>query len=205
MNSLLSLEIKKQLGFLNPLQILDQWLKSAAVYSSYKDSWPMVLSTSYKDEVQSRVVLLKEHKKDSLFFYTNYLSEKGQQIAKNPSASVNLYWREAGRQICIEGLLKKTSRRQSLSYWKTRSRESQLSQWISKQSRAVESKKKLIQLKNQAEKKFLNQEIPCPKHWGGYKLKICQIEFWLDGRHRLHDRFLFKKQSRGWRAERLFP
>ena len=207
MKTALDLEIQQQLGFLNPLSVLDQWLKQARVYQhpSYRGSWPMVLSTAYKDKISSRVVLLKEHKKGYLIFYSNYLSEKGKQIDKNPWVAVNFYWKEMAKQIRIEGLLKKISRHQSLSYWKGRSRESQISQWVSKQSQVLESKKKLIELKKQAEKRFFNQEIPCPKPWGGYKIKIQQIEFWLEGKHRLHDRFLFKKQPHKWNAQRLFP
>ena len=207
MKALLDLEVRRQLGSLNPLRVLDFWLKEARSYQepSHRGTWPMLLSTTYKGEISSRVVLLKEHSKAHLIFYSNYLSAKGRQIDKNPLVAVNFYWKEMAKQIRIQGKITKTSRQKSLAYWKSRSRSSQISQWLSKQSQELESKQKLIELKQKAEQQFLNKKIPCPKHWGGYKLKIQQIEFWLEGKDRLHDRFLFKKRANKWHIQRLFP
>ena len=203
--SILSLEIKKQLGFLDPLKVLDDWLKQALKIKVYSHSWPMVLSTANKQKVNSRVVLLKEVKKGKLIFYTNYLSYKGQEIKNNPQTAFNFYWPQLKKQIRGQGVLKKVSRQKSVLYWKTRSRDSQISQWLSQQSKPITDKKALMALKKQTENKFKNKQIPCPKHWGGYELTIQSIEFWIDGKHRLHDRFLFKKIARRWKVVRLFP
>ena len=199
---------KKQLGSVNPVKILDQWLKLALKTSSLtKDNtWFMVLSTCYKNQVSSRVVLLKELSPcGEIIFYTNYLSSKGQQIKKNPSAALNFYWPELSKQVRIEGTLLKTTRQKSLKYWKSRSRQSQVSQWLSKQSQKLSSKKELLDLKEKTKQKFKNKVIPCPVHWGGYRLKIKKIEFWLDGKGRLHDRFLFEKKQNSWKLKCLFP
>ena len=201
----LNLEIKKQLGFLDPLKILDDWLGQALKVKAYSHSWPMVLSTTDKRTVNSRVVLLKEAQKGKLIFYTNYLSPKGQEIKNNPQSAFNFYWPQLKRQIRGQGALKKTSRQKSISYWKTRSRESQISQWLSQQSESIADKRALTALKKQTEEKFKDKLAPCPKHWGGYELNIQTIEFWIEGKHRLHDRFLFKKEGKYWKALRLFP
>ena len=201
----LDLEIKKQLGFLDPLKVLDHWLKQALKIKVYKKSWPLILSTADKKKVNSRVVLLKELRGESLIFYTNYLSQKGREIKNNPYSAFNFYWPELKKQIRGQGFLKKTSRRQSILYWKTRSRGSQISQWLSQQSNSVSNKKLLESLRNQTDWRFKNKAVPCPKHWGGYELKIETIEFWIEGKHRLHDRFFFKKTGKKWKAERLFP
>lgn len=201
----LNLEIKENLGSLNPLLILDRWLKEALKIPSLKDPWAMVLSTGSHKKLSSRVVLLKQFYRGQIIFYTNYLSGKGKDIKNNPYASVNFYWPQLDRQIRIEGLVSKVSRRRSVSYWKTRSRGSQLSQWISLQSQKTFSRKHIEELRESAEKEFHNRNIPCPKHWGGYALYIRKIEFWKDGNHRLHDRFLFEKTAKGWKKQRLFP
>ena len=201
----MDLEIKNTLGSSQPLVILDNWLNEALKISGLKEPWVMVLSTGHKGRISSRVILLKQVYQGKLFFYTNYLSRKGEDIKNNPWASVNFYWPQLSRQIRIEGPVEKISRKKSVLYWKTRSRSSQLSQWISKQSHRVESRKQLEKLKKLAEKQFYNKEMPCPKHWGGYALLIQKIEFWKNRDHRLHDRFLFEKRGRIWEKQRLFP
>ena len=203
--SSIDLEIREILGSNNPLAVLDQWLKEALKIPLSKEPWSMVLSTSSKEKVSSRVVLLKQVHRGKLFFYTNYLSSKGRDIENNPCAAVNLYWPQLNRQICMEGRVQKTSREKSVLYWKTRSRTSQLSQWISRQSQEVSSREKLKELKGFADKKFHNKKIPCPKYWGGYAFHIKKIEFWKNRNHRLHDRFLFEKKDKGWKKQRLFP
>ena len=201
----LDLEIKKKLCFLDPIKVLDQWLKQALKIKVYKKSWPMVLSTIDKTKVNSRVVLLKELYRGELIFYTNYLSQKGKEIQNKPQSAFNFYWPALKKQIRGQAYLKKTSRKKSILYWKSRSRESQISQWMSQQSKAVRDKKTLENFRKQAEAQFNNQVIPCPKHWGGYSLKIQTIEFWIEGKHRLHDRFLFERKGKIWKHKRLFP
>jgi len=201
-------EAQKTLGSLKPLSIFDKWLKLALKSSSVRkdNTWFMVLSSCYKNQVSSRVVLMKElSPRNEVIFYSNYLSYKGKQINENPLAALNFYWPELNKQLRIEGKLLKTSRQKSLKYWKSRTRQSQVSQWLSKQSESVSSQKELLKLKKQVEDKFKDKAIPCPAHWGGYRLKIKKIEFWLDGENRLHDRFLFEKTKNSWKLTRLFP
>lgn len=203
--ALIDKEIKKNLGWTDPLSVLNSWLKEALQIKSLKEPWAMTLSTSHKDQVSSRVLLLKQIQKDKLIFYSNYLSDKGRDLSHNPYSALSFYWPQLRRQIRIEGIVKKTSRRQSIRYWKSRSRASQISQWISRQSEELSSRKQLENLKKQAERKFLKKPVPCPPQWGGYALQIRKIEFWRERAHRLHDRFLFEKSPRGWQKQRLFP
>ena len=115
------------------------------------------------------------------------------------------FWPQLERQIRISGTVKKTSRKESIKYWKQRSKDSQLSQWISQQSKSITDRKSLEKLKKEAIEKFKNKPVPCPQHWGGYKLAPKKIEFWTNRKHRLHDRFLFTKQAKSWKHQRLFP
>lgn len=201
----LDLEITKHFSSRQPLVILKHWLKEALEIPHLKEPWAMVLSTSQKGKVSSRVVLLKQIRQSQLFFYTNYSSRKGKDMKINPFVAGNFYWPQLERQIRITGKVNKTNRRKSILYWQSRNRNSQISQWISQQSQVVESKQELENLKKRTEKQFQGQKIPCPKHWGGYSLQIETIEFWINRKHRLHDRFLFKKSPRGWKKQRLFP
>lgn len=201
----LHLEIKKQLGSINPIVILKQWLNMSLKKSGLKQPWAMLLSTSKKNQVDSRVVLLKKIHKSNLMFYTNYLSSKAQDMQANPQVACNFYWPKLNRQIRIQGTVKKGSQRQSVLYWNSRPRSSQLSQWVSQQSQKLQSKQQLLNLKKQAEIQFKNKSIPCPLHWGAYVLSIHKIEFWLDQAYRLHDRFVFKKSKKTWKIQRLFP
>ena len=209
-------DIKDQLGTLNPLLILNQWLKEALKLPKDRkgeEPWAMSFSTSYRGRVSSRIVLLKQVRSPvrsnngELVFYTNYLSRKGYDLQKNQRAGAVFYWPWLGRQIRVEGRVRKTSRRQSVLYWKSRSRQSQISQYLSKQSEEISNREELEELFRKTKKAFQGKTIPCPSHWGGYALHIQEIEFWLNRKHRLHDRFLFEKasQKRGWKVRRLFP
>lgn len=201
-------DIKNTLGSSHPIYVLAVWLKEALKIKSLKEPWAGVLSTISKESISSRVVLLKSFKGRDLFFYTNYLSAKGQDIEQNPRSALNFYWPQLNRQIRIEGLVRKTTRKRSVLYWNTRHRSSQLSQWVSKQSQeVVGSRTELETMKKKAEKLFQGKSIPCPQYWGGYILRVHKIEFWKERKNRLHDRFVFEKTLHypGWKKQRLFP
>ena len=198
-------EVRKFLGSENPLAVLKNWLNKAKKNKGLKNPWAMNLSTSENGRPSGRIILLKHLKGDSLIFFSNYRSEKGRSLQNNALASAVFYWENPGRQIRIEGRVRRIARKESKAYWNTRSRNSRLSQWISEQSRPVLNRKTLDSLWQTADRKFKNKSIPCPLHWGGYALSIKKIEFWLEKEHRLHDRFLFKKRGGSWLIQRLFP
>ena len=198
-----NLSARKFLGSDNPITVLKNWLNRAKGAGT---SPPVMhLSTEEGGQPFGRMVLLKGFKKNSLIFFSNYQSKKGRHLESNPRSAVIFYWPKQGRQICITGTAKKITRKESRAYWRTRSRESQLSQWMSRQSEPVSSRKALLSLKSSASAKFKGRDIPCPPHWGGYALSIKTVEFWRERPHRLHDRFLFRKTAKGWKAQRLFP
>ena len=205
MKNSVSDESKKLLGSSKPFPILKNWLDKAKKGQTLSEPWSMNLSTSFRNKPSSRIVLLKEVKKEGLIFFTNHLSQKGKEMEQNPFVACTFYWNHLKRQVCIKGSVKKIKRSESLKYWKTRTRDSQLSQWISKQSQTVKNRKTLEDLKRQAHQKFKHKTIPCPKHWGGYFLSVSEIEFWQERNHRLHDRFLFQKKAQKWKVQRLFP
>lgn len=152
-----------------------------------------------------RVVLCKEWSNDGFVFYTNYQSQKGKDLLENKNAACVFFWDQLARQVKIWGQVKKNSRQDSENYWNTRPRESQLSQYISKQSQKIKSRQELEQAWAEADKKFFNQVIPCPENWGGYLIEPNHIEFWIGRAGRLHDRFSFEKSGTNWTLSLLSP
>ena len=225
----------------DPIFILKQWLKTAKEHPSVKEPTAMTLSTirfvptwfsmtkSSFDPVSffrpnSRVVLLKEIQKDQLIFYTNYNSPKARELLLSPTiktylfrvstneTALNFFWPELGRQIRLLGTAKKISREESAAYWESRPRESQISQYISKQSEKLESRQVLEKQWQDTEKQFAGKKIPCPPHWGGCAVNPYFIEFWTEKSHRLHDRLQFKKKKTGffkkqfkWEKNLIYP
>lgn len=194
----------------DPIQILKSWLREAEEHTEIRQANVMVLSSfntnsDGKHKVSSRVVLLKEIKKEDLIFYTNYNSLKSHQL-KNPSA-LSFYWPALNKQIRLEGKTKRTNRDHSLQYWKTRTRESQISQYISKQSEKLENRHILKKKWKETQKKFYEKDIPCPSHWGGIAFSPNLIEFWMEKPHRLHERLLFVKNpvKKQWQSILLYP
>ena len=189
----------------DPFALFALWI-SEAVKEKNRDPNAMVLSTvSPEGKPSSRVVLLRNFSKDGFVFYTNYNSRKGNEIQKNPFACLNFFWPELERQVRIEGMLYRQPDAESDSYFQSRPRESQISAWISEQSRPVNSREELDLAYATMAKKFEGRDIPRPPFWGGYVLKPEVIEFWQGRPGRLHDRILFNADGAEWKVERLAP
>jgi len=189
-----------------PLEVFDRWLEEAASHPHISEATAMALATTGADgSIHNRIVLCKEASEAGLTFYTNYQSQKGRELDQHPEAGAVFYWDPLKRQIRVSGPVRKLPATDSQAYWKSRPRDSQLSQWISKQSAALKSREELQALWAAADKEFSGREIPCPAHWGGYLLEMKSIEFWVGQPGRLHDRFHFEKSSQGWTFRRLFP
>lgn len=152
-----------------------------------------------------RMVLLKDFDARGFVFYTNYRSRKGDELARNPRASLLFYWGHLERQVRIEGRVARVSRRESDEYFRTRARGSQLGAWASPQSAVLARRADLERRFAAAHTKFPAQ-VPRPAHWGGYRLEPVLIEFWQGRVDRLHDRLCFTRGRTGpWRLARLAP
>ncbi len=167
----------------------------------------MILSTIGKDQQPcSRVVLLKEVKKEGFVFFTNYQSHKGVQIKANPFVSLLFYWQEFEQQIRIEGSIKKTSAKESDAYFAVRPLDSQIGTWASAQSNILKDRVELNEKFVYYKEKFAhNAKIPRPSHWGGYIVKPNLFEFWQGCPNRLHDRIIYQRQKNKWITKRLYP
>ena len=153
----------------------------------------------------TRMVLLKSFDPEGFVFYTNYLSEKARHLEKNPGAGLVIHWKELDRQIRIDGIAEKVTREESARYFHSRPIGSQLGAWVSHQSEVIDARRMLEARLAELEERFAGQEIPCPKNWGGYRVKPERIEFWQGRPNRLHDRFRYTRTGESWRIDRLAP
>ncbi len=174
---------------------------------SPEDLNAMVLATVDKaGKPSARNVLLKGVDGRGFVFFTNYDSRKGLELAENPNAALTFYWPELERQICVAGRIEKISREESEAYFKTRPKGSRLAAWVSRQSEIVSNREVLEKKFSQLATQYANGQVPLPPYWGGYVLSPTRFEFWQGRPSRLHDRFLYTKQSDGrWLIERLAP
>lgn len=189
----------------NPLVQFEKWLNDA-IDSNTKEPTAMALSTIGTDGFpQSRIVLLKYFDENGFVFFTNYLSEKGKSIEKNPAVCLHFFWPELERQIRISGFAEKTSREISEKYFRSRPLESQIGAWASEQSSEIPSRKYLEQRFSEYRVKFEKHPPALPPHWGGYNVVPRKFEFWQGRENRLHDRILYEKISEKWELKRLAP
>lgn len=189
----------------NPFAWFDAWFSEASQTGS-TDPNAMTLSTISSDvRPSSRIVLLKQWDTNGFVFYTNRTSRKGQELASNPVAALNFFWRDLGRQIRIEGDVEEVSEAESNEYFASRPRGSKIGAWASNQSRPVESRGELIRRTDEVEARFEGAEVERPPHWGGFRVKPTLIEFWQAGEFRLHDRWEWTRVEGVWMCQRLFP
>ena len=167
----------------------------------------MSLSTvNNNGEPTLRTVLLKLFDKKGLVFFTNYKSRKADHIADNSNVAVLFNWVALERQISINGVAEKIKTRESITYFKSRPRGSQIGAWVSDQSSILSSREILEMKLDEIERKFSGVEVPLPDFWGGFRIKPKTFEFWQGRPNRLHDRFVYSRQSNeSWKIDRIAP
>jgi pyridoxamine 5'-phosphate oxidase len=166
----------------------------------------MALATATRDAAPSvRVVLLKGYDERGFVFFTDYRSRKAAELAENPQASLAFHWSELERQVRISGPVERTSTEESESYFSTRPYGSRLGAWASHQSRVIPSRTELERGLLEVQQRFPTDEVPLPPHWGGYRLRPDEVEFWQGRENRLHDRIRYTRDGDQWRVERLSP
>lgn len=189
-----------------PLRQFEQWWQQA-VDAGLDDPTAMVLATLDEHGAPwQRIVLLKGLSQDSFVFYTNYDSDKARAIAREPRVALHFPWNALDRQVIVAGSAQKMAGAESAAYFASRPRESQIAAWASRQSRAIADRAALEQQAQQVREKFGDGDIPKPAFWGGYRVLPQRMEFWQGGAHRLHDRFVYRRNAPGdWEIEQLQP
>ena len=190
----------------NPFLQFELWFKQA-MEADLLEPNAFSLATVGNDMMPSiRTVLLKIFDEKGFVFFTNYESKKAKQIEENPKAAALFAWLDLERQVKIEGSIEKISKTESLKYFLSRPKGSQIGAWVSHQSQVISSRSLLEQKFDEIRRKFVKGEVPFPDFWGGYIIKPVKIEFWQGGQDRLHDRFVYELQNdNAWTISRLAP
>lgn len=190
----------------NPFAQFDQWMREA-IETEVLEPNAMSLATVGADgQPTIRTVLLKGFDERGLVFYTNYESTKSRQIEGNPRVAVVFPWLPLERQVSVTGHARRISTAESLKYFLSRPRDSQIGAWASRQSEVITTRSLLETKFAEMKAKFAANEVPLPSHWGGYRITPETFEFWQGRPSRMHDRFRYAKQADGsWKIERLMP
>lgn len=190
---------------LNPIEQFSVWMKEA-IEAQVPEPNAMILATCTQSAVpSSRTVLLKQVDEQGFIFFTNYESRKAQEIEENPYVSATFLWKELERQIIIQGVAEKTSRRISENYFAKRPHASQLGAAASHQSKVISSREVIEEEYQRLDKLYKGKEIPCPVFWGGYLIKPNYFEFWQGRPNRLHDRYRYRLTNGQWLIDQLSP
>lgn len=189
----------------DPFVQFERWMQQAIEAELMLPNSMALATVDSSDKPAVRIVLLKSIDHSGLVFFTNYESRKGEELAKNPNASVLFHWVELERQVRVEGVVEKTSTAESEEYFRSRPYESQLGAWASHQSGVVPNRAFLEQRFAELSAQYSGRDVPLPPYWGGFRMRPHCFEFWQGRVNRLHDRLRYTKQREDWKIDRLSP
>ena len=191
----------------NPIDLFGEWFAEAKK-TEINDPNAFALATANKNGIPSvRMVLLKDYSQNGFVFYTNLDSKKSSDVKSNPNASICFHWKSLLRQIRVTGQILKVSDKEADDYYNTRDYGSKIGAWASKQSSILKSRDELYKTIENYKKKYLDEKnVPRPNYWSGWNLNPYEIEFWLDGENRIHQRLQYAKKDNGnWDRSLLSP
>ncbi|WP_207762241.1 pyridoxamine 5'-phosphate oxidase [Leptospira harrisiae] len=189
----------------DPLKLFSLWFSEAKEEGEAEPNAMSLATVDKTGQPSVRIVLLKGLIRDEFQFFTNYDSDKGQDIATNNLVALNFFWPKLERQIRIEGRATRISKEESETYFAVRPRESQIGAHTSNQSSVVPSREFLEEKFASLTKEWEGKKIQKPENWGGYSVSPTKIEFWQGRVGRLHDRISFERIESGWKRSRLSP
>ena len=190
----------------DPIELFKMWMDDAKK-SEPNDPNAVSLATSNNNFPSVRMVLLKDFSQNGFIFYTNLNSQKGNELKENPKAAMCFHWKSLLRQIRINGVVTQVADDVADKYYNSRSYESRIGAWASKQSKELTSRDQLIDSIKEYKDKYNDENnVPRPSHWSGWILSPLSIEFWLDGDGRIHERLKYVKDRNGqWIKSLLSP
>ena len=190
----------------DPIELFKLWMDDAKK-SEPNDPNAVSLATSNNNFPSVRMVLLKDFSQNGFIFYTNLNSQKGNELKENPKAAMCFHWKSLLRQIRINGAVTQVADDVADKYYNSRSYDSRIGAWASKQSKELTSRDQLIDSIKEYKDKYNDENnVPRPSHWSGWILSPQSIEFWLDGDSRIHERLKYVKDRNGqWIKSLLSP
>jgi len=190
----------------DPIEQFEDWFSYACETVPMDPNAASIATVDEHQRPTTRTVLLKYFDERGFVFFTNFDSAKARHIEANPNVALLFFWSEAARQVRIQGTAEKIPAAETLKYFVSRPRGSQIGAWVSAQSSVISSRSLLETEFQKLKNKFKNKEVPLPSFWGGYRVVPQEIEFWQGRRNRLHDRFQYTREDDGdWTIARLAP
>jgi len=190
----------------SPFAQFDRWMREALAAEVTEPNAMALATTGASGQPTLRTVLLKGFDERGLVFYTNTGSRKARDLAANPAVALLFAWLPLERQVTVTGRATPLSAGESLRYFASRPRDSQIGAWASRQSEVITTRSLLETKFAEMRAKFAAGEIPLPDHWGGYRVRPESFEFWQGRPNRMHDRLRYQRQpDDAWRIERLMP
>ena len=189
----------------NPIDLFKKWFDKAKE-NEINDPNAVALGTANTDNQPSvRMVLLKGLSDEGFVFYTNFNSKKGSDLNSNRLASMCFHWKSIRRQVRVIGEVKQVSDKEADEYYNSRAYGSRISAWASSQSNTMESRDIFIKKIEEFKKKYPNEKnVPRPPHWSGWRIHPREIEFWVDGENRVHERLNYVKKNGSWIKKILY-
>ncbi|MBT3531434.1 MAG: pyridoxamine 5'-phosphate oxidase [Gammaproteobacteria bacterium] len=189
----------------NPFDQFRLWMQQALDLKLLDPTAMTIATVSDDGQPSQRIVLLKHFDESGFVFYTNYGSRKASELDRNPKISLHFPWHGIDRQVKVCGEAEKIPAAESLKYFVSRPKDSQLAAIASEQSKVLTSRTVLLNQFESLKMKFKSGDIPVPDTWGGYRVCAEEIEFWQGGANRLHDRFRYIRNGDDWTIDRLAP
>lgn len=189
----------------DPIIQFQRWFQDARD-AECREPNAMTLATCTPDAYPSaRMVLLKGVDARGFVFFTDYRSQKGQELSDNPAAALCFFWQELERQVRVSGAVQRISRPESKEYYDSRPRTSRIGAWVSHQSQVLPSREVLDAQEVHMTERFATGDVPLPEHWGGFRVIPDRLEFWQGRESRLHDRITYTRRAGAWQRARLSP
>ena len=190
----------------NPIDLFKEWFEEAKKTENNDPNAVAVGTVNNEGYPSVRMVLLKDYDDNGFVFYTNFNSDKSKAIKLNPKISMCFHWKSLLRQIRIIGIASKVSDKEADHYFDSRSYGSRIGAWASDQSSVLNSREDLLKSIEKYKEKFPdNNNVPRPPYWSGWRLKPEEVEFWLDGENRIHERLKYIKKKNFWQRVLLSP
>tara|TARA_B110000967_G_scaffold204807_1_gene248033 strand:+ start:681 stop:1313 length:633 start_codon:yes stop_codon:yes gene_type:complete len=190
----------------NPIDLFKKWFEKSKETEINDPNAVAIATSDGKNQPNVRMVLLKGLSQKGFVFYTNFNSKKGSELKVNQKASMCFHWKSLRRQIRILGKVEEVTSTEADDYFNSRPYKNKISAWASSQSEVLDKRLTFFEKIKKFEKKYPDQKnVPRPSHWSGWRLLPDEIEFWIDGEGRVHERLNYKKIKGSWNKELLYP
>ena len=190
----------------NPIDLFKNWFSEAEKSEINDPNAVAVATADKKNQPNVRMVLLKGLSDKGFVFYTNFNSKKGEELKNNLKSSMCFHWKSLRRQVRVLGTVEEVTASEADEYYNSRPYKNKIGAWASNQSKQLEQREIFLKKIKEFEKKYKEQDsIPRPPHWSGWRIIPKEIEFWLDGEGRIHERLLYVKENENWKKKLLYP